>query len=149
MAAQPDKKDVGLHETAYELKPGQQYVPFVTTDNLTEITIKSVISGIALGIIFGAANAYLGLMAGLTISTSIPIAVLTVVVFTSLRAGLGSEHSILEANMSQTIGSASSSVASGVLFTIPALFIWEIYPTLAQLTLLAMSGGLIGVLSMM
>ncbi len=146
--ANADKKDSGLHETAYELKPGQQYVPFVVQDNLDEVTYKSVVSGIALGILFGAANAYLGLMAGLTISTSIPIAVLTVVAFTALRAGFGSQHSILEANMSQTIGSASSSVASGVLFTIPALFIWGIYPSLGQLTLLAMSGGLIGVLAM-
>ena len=143
-----DSDKTGLDETAFELKPGQQYIPYVTRDDLAEGTLKAVISGVLLGVMFGAANAYLGLMAGLTISTSIPIAVLTVVVFASLRAGLGVRHTILEANMSQTIGSASSSVASGVLFTIPALFIWEIYPTLAQLSLLAMAGGLIGVLAM-
>ncbi len=142
------KKNTGLDQTAYELKEGQTYVPLVTQDNVAEATIKAVVSGIVLGIIFGAANAYLGLMAGLTISTSIPIAVLTVVVFTGIRAGLGKSHTILEANMSQTIGSASSSVASGVLFTIPALFLWGVYPDLAQLTLLAMAGGLLGVLSM-
>jgi putative OPT family oligopeptide transporter len=73
---------------------------------------------------------------------------LTVVAFTGIRAGLGKSHTILEANMSQTIGSASSSVASGVLFTIPALFLWGVYPNLAQLTLLAMAGGLLGVLAM-
>ena len=143
-----DKQCTGLDQTAYELKEGQTYVPLVTAENVTEVTVKSVLSGIVLGIIFGAANAYLGLMAGLTISTSIPIAVLTVVVFTGIKAGLGREHTILEANMSQTIGSASSSVASGVLFTIPALFLWGIYPHLAQLTLLAMAGGLLGVLAM-
>ncbi len=142
------KKNTGLDETAYELKPGQTYVPLVIADNVAETTIKAVVSGIVLGIIFGAANAYLGLMAGLTISTSIPIAVLTVVVFTGLKATTGRGHTILEANMSQTIGSASSSVASGVLFTIPALFLWGVYPDLAQLSLLAMAGGLLGVLSM-
>jgi len=119
-----EKNNIGLDETAYELKPGQTYVPVVVRDDVAETTVKAVISGITLGIIFGAANAYLGLMAGLTISTSIPIAVLTVVAFTGIRAGLGKGHTILEANMSQTIGSASSSVASGVLFTIPALFLW-------------------------
>jgi putative OPT family oligopeptide transporter len=97
--------------------------------------------------VFGAANTYLGLKAGLTISTSIPVAVLTVVAFRLFQA-FGLRHSILETNMSQTIGSASSSVASGVLFTIPALFIWGMSPEWRQITLLAMSGGLIGVLSM-
>jgi putative OPT family oligopeptide transporter len=86
-------------------------------------------------------------MSGLTISTSIPVAVLTVVVFRLLRAS-GRAGSILEVNMSQTVGSASSSVASGVLFTMPALFLWETEPAWAQMTLLAMCGGLIGVLCM-
>jgi putative OPT family oligopeptide transporter len=97
--------------------------------------------------IFGAANTYLGLKAGLTISTSIPVAVLTVVAFRIFSA-MGLKYSILETNMSQTIGSASSSVASGVLFTIPALFIWGITPEWRQITLLAMCGGIIGVLAM-
>lgn len=138
----------GLDPTAYELLPGQEYQPFVARDDLAELTIKSVVTGVLLGIVFGAANAYLGLMAGLTISTSIPIAVLSVVTFTSLKAATGTSHSILETNMAQTIGSASSSVASGVLFTIPALFVWGLNPNLGQLTLLAMAGGLIGVLAM-
>lgn len=97
--------------------------------------------------LFGAANTYLGLKAGLTISTSIPVAVLTVVVFRSFAA-LGGKYSILETNMSQTIGSASSSVASGAIFTLPALFMWDMDPQWRQLTLLAMCGGLLGVLAM-
>ena len=137
----------GLDRTAYELKEGQAYVPYVQGDGVAEFTVKSVLCGAALGVVFGAANTYLGLMAGLTISTSIPVAVLTVVLFRALGR-LGARHTILEANMSQTIGSASSSVASGVLFTIPALFIWGMKPALLQLTLLAMSGGLIGILAM-
>ena len=136
-----------LSSKAYELKPGETYEPYTAGQTLPEFTLKAAVSGILLGIIFGAANTYLGLKAGLTISTSIPVAVLTVVAFRLLSA-FGMQHSILEANMSQTIGSASSSVASGVLFTIPALFIWGMSPPLGQITLLAMAGGLIGVLSM-
>ncbi len=140
----PAKK---LPPTAYELKAGEQYVPFTHGQTLTEFTLKAALAGIVLGIIFGAANTYLGLKAGLTISTSIPVAVLTVVAF-RVFTGFGLRHSILECNMSQTIGSASSSVASGVLFTIPALFIWGMNPAWRQITLLAMCGGLIGVLAM-
>ena len=98
--------------------------------------------GIVLGIIFGAANAYLGLRAGLTISTSIPIAVMTVAAFKLVRGN------ILEANISQTVGSASSSVASGVIFTLPALFLWGLEPSLLQMTLLALAGGVLGTLFM-
>ena len=125
----------------------QGFRPYTHGQDLSEFTFKAVISGMVLGVVFGAANTYLGLKAGLTISTSIPVAVLTVVVFRLLGA-FGTRHSILEANLSQTIGSASSSVASGVLFTIPALFIWGMDPAWRQITLLAMSGGLLGVLAM-
>jgi len=136
-----------LPPTAYELQEGETFVPLTYGETLTEFTWKAVITGIILGIIFGAANTYLGLMAGLTISTSIPVAVLTVVTFRVFTA-VGFQHSILESNISQTVGSASSSVASGVLFTIPALFIWGMNPAWGQITLLAMAGGLIGVLFM-
>lgn len=136
-----------LPPTAYELKPGETYVPPTAGQTLAEFTVKAVVTGAILGIVFGAANTYLGLKAGLTISTSIPVAVLTVVAFRLLGI-FGLRHTILEANLSQTVGSASSSVASGVLFTIPALFIWGMAPAWRQITLLAMSGGLIGVLAM-
>jgi len=136
----------GLPPNAYEIAEGETYVPYVN-EPMSQFTLKAVVTGIILGIVFGAANTFLGLKAGLTISTSIPVAVLTVVSFRALGS-LGVKHNILEANMSQTIGSASSSVASGVLFTIPALFLWGMEPGLAQLTLLAMAGGLIGVLAM-
>ena len=136
-----------LPAEAYKPKPGEDYVPFTHGQNLPEFTLKAAVAGILLGVVFGAANTYLGLKAGLTISTSIPVAVLTVVFFRVLGV-FGAKHSILEANMSQTIGSASSSVASGVLFTIPALFIWGMSPQWSQITLLAMSGGLLGVLAM-
>jgi putative OPT family oligopeptide transporter len=136
-----------LPKNAYVLKEGETYTPLTYGQTLSEFTVKAVIAGAILGVIFGAANTYLGLKAGLTISTSIPVAVLTVVAFRVFTA-FGLRHSILESNMSQTVGSASSSVASGVLFTIPALFIWGMRPAWAQVTLLTMAGGLLGVLSM-
>ncbi len=114
---------------------------------MREFTLKAVGLGIVFGILFGAANAYLGLRAGLTVSTSIPVAVMTVAMF-RLLARLGHGGTILEANLSQTTGSASSSLASGVIFTLPALFMWGIAPELLQMVLLAMCGGLLGVLFM-
>ncbi len=128
-----------------ERQPHQPYVP--ASKELSEFTLKAVILGAIFGVVFGAANAYLGLKAGLTISTSIPIAVITVAAFRGLK-GMGVGSSILEANMAQTIGSASSSVASGVIFTLPALFLWGFAPGLLQMTMLAMFGGLLGVLFM-
>lgn len=122
--------------------------PYVSAQReIVEYSIKSIAAGIVLGIVFGAANAYLGLKVGLTISTSIPVAVMAVAFFRLLR-GLGAGATILEANTSQTIGSASSSIASGVIFTLPALFLWGADPSLLQMTLLAMCGGLLGVLFM-
>jgi putative OPT family oligopeptide transporter len=122
--------------------------PYISpSSSPAELTVKAVTGGILLGIVFGAANAYLGLRAGLTVSTSIPIAVLTVALFKVLQR-LGSPATILEANISQTIGSTSSSVASGVIFTLPALFMWQLDPTLLQMTLLAFAGGTLGVLFM-
>jgi len=139
----------GLSRQAYEpLAPGESYEPYVSaSSHPTEFTIKAIIAGIIFGIVFGAANAYLGLRVGLTISTSIPVAVLTVAVF-RLMMTAGIKSSLLEANLSQTVGSASSSVASGVIFTLPALFLWGLDPGILQMTLLAMSGGLLGVLFM-
>jgi len=138
MSNEPDKP----------LQEGESCQPFVpASENPLEFTLKSVAAGIFFGILFGAANAYLGLYAGLTISTSIPVAVMTVAAFKTLSI-MGRKTTILEANISQTIGSASSSLASGVIFTLPALFLWGLDPSLMQMTFLAMCGGLIGVLFM-
>ena len=142
------RKD-GLSQKAYVPVPeGDTYDPFVpASESPAEFTIKAVGLGILFGIIFGAANAYLGLRAGLTISTSIPVAVMTVAVFRALSS-VGVHGTILETNISQTTGSASSSLASGVIFTLPALFMWGMAPELLQMTLLALCGGLLGVLFM-
>ncbi|MGD2111386.1 MAG: oligopeptide transporter, OPT family, partial [Phycisphaerae bacterium] len=140
----------GLRRQAYEPVPdGERYEPYVrASESPLEFTVKAVVPGIVFGIVFGAANAYLGLQAGLTISTSIPIAVMTVAAFRMMR-GVGIRGTLLEANISQTIGSASSSVASGAIFTLPALFMWGLDPKLLQMTALTMCGGLLGVLFMM
>jgi putative OPT family oligopeptide transporter len=142
------RKD-GLSQKAYApLAEGDSYDPFVPSqESLSEFTIKAVGLGIVFGIVFGAANAYLGLRAGLTISTSIPVAVMTVAVFRALSS-VGIRGTILETNISQTTGSASSSLSSGVIFTLPALFMWGMPPELLQMTLLAMCGGLLGILFM-
>jgi len=138
-----------LPENAHRpLKEGETYVPYIPAhESPNEFTVKALFFGVLFGVLFGAANAYLGLRAGLTISTSIPVAVMTVAAFHALKKMGGSAH-ILEANLAQTVGSSSSSVASGVIFTLPALFLWGLYPSLLQMTLLAMAGGLIGVLFM-
>jgi putative OPT family oligopeptide transporter len=113
-------------------------------DALPEFTVRAAVAGVLFGLVFGAANAYLGLRVGLTVSTSIPIAVLTVAFFRTRRGG----DIILEANLSQTIGSASSSLASGTIFTIPALFLWGLAPPLWQVAMLAFLGGALGIAAM-
>jgi OPT family oligopeptide transporter len=113
--------------------------------DVPEFTLRAVLCGLVFGALFGAANAYLGLKAGLTVSTSIPIAVLSVAAFRWIGAR---GDPLLEANMSQTIGSASSSLASGTIFTIPALFMWGMEPSLVQVAALAACGGVLGILAM-
>jgi putative OPT family oligopeptide transporter len=137
-----------LPPEAYEPIPGDQYQSYVPASETTsEFTIKAIVLGIIFGILFGAANAYLGLKAGLTVTTSIPIAVMTVAFFRATQ-GIWGRSSILEHNISQTVGSASSSLASGVIFTIPALFLWGLDPHILKIALLAMLGGCLGILAM-
>lgn len=122
--------------------------PYVPADTgLKDFTLKAAIIGALFGIVFGSANAYLGLRVGLTISTSIPLAVISVAVFRLLQPVLG-RTSILEYNIAQTTGSAASSFASGIIFTIPALFLWGFEPGIAQIGALGMLGGILGVMFM-
>ena len=113
-------------------------------ESVAEFTAKAVLTGILLGMVFGAANAYLGLRVGLTVSASIPAAVMTVALFRLFRT----QATILEANLSQTIGSASTSLASGTIFTIPALFLWGLAPSYLQVVSLALLGGVLGIAAM-
>lgn len=112
--------------------------------SVAEFTFKAVLSGVVLGIVFGAANAYLGLRVGMTVSASIPAAVMTVALFRVFRL----RGTILEANLSQTIGSASTSLATGTIYTIPALYMWGIAPPYWQLVALAFLGGVLGLAAM-
>ncbi len=123
----------------------QSYLPEKSSYN--DISFKAVFLGAIFGVIFGAANAYLGLRVGLTISTSIPLAVISVAVFRALTPLLGKSN-ILDANIAQTTGSASSSLASGIIFTVPALFLWGFNPGIFKIGTLALCGGILGVLFM-
>ncbi len=109
-----------------------------------EFTFRAVAAGVVLGLVFGAANAYLGLRVGLTVSASIPAAVMAVAFFRLLGRG----GTILEANISQTIGSASTALASGTIFTIPALFLWGMTPPYLQVVALCFLGGVLGLAAM-
>src|SRR5262245_33454044 len=119
-------------------------MPPPRSEGLAEFTLKAVAAGVVLGVVFGAANAYLGLRVGMTVSASIPAAVMTVALFTLFRA----RGTLLEANLSQTIGSASTSLASGTIFTIPALFLWGMAPPYWQVVALCFLGGVLGLSAM-
>jgi len=138
-----EKKD-GLSPLAYEVLDGNEYPPYVSSsENIAEFTLKSIVIGALIGAVFGAANAYLGLQVGLTVSASIPAAVMAVAIFKILGKG-----TILETNMVQTIGSAGESLAAGVIFTIPAFFLWEMSPGQAEIVLISILGGMLGVVFM-
>src|SRR3954467_1210499 len=128
--------------------PAPKFQPYVkATESPAEFTAKAVILGVLFGLIFGASTVYLGLRAGLTVSASIPIAVLAISVLKRLGGS-----TILENNIVQTIGSAGESLAAGVVFTIPALIFLvpygPAYFNYVQITLLAIAGGILGVLMM-
>ena len=98
-------------------EPAKEFRPYIAPEqDIPEFTAKAIILGIFFGILFGAATVYLALRAGLTVSASVPIAVLSIAVFKKLG-----KSTILENNIVQTIGSAGESVAAGVVFTMPAL----------------------------
>ena len=126
------------------------FKPYIPAEKITpEITAASVILGIILSVVFGAANAYLGLRVGMTVSASIPAAVISMGVIRIIMR----RNSILESNIVQTIGSAGESLAAGAIFTLPALFLWAAEgkmdkPDLVEITLIALIGGLLGVFFM-
>lgn len=128
----------------------QEFKPYIPADKvLPELTPVSIILGIILAVIFGGANAYLGLRVGMTVSASIPAAVISMgIIRVILR-----RDSILENNIVQTIGSAGESVAAGAIFTLPTLFMWAseeggVNPSLIEIALIALIGGIMGVLFM-
>ena len=127
-----------------------EFKPYIPADRvMPELTVTSIVMGMLLAVIFGAANAYLGLRVGMTVSASIPAAVISMGVIRVIMK----RNSILESNMVQTIGSAGESLAAGANFTMPALFLWAEeglcdMPSLVEITLIALCGGVLGVLFM-
>lgn len=128
----------------------KEFKPFVPADKIMpEFTVTSIILGIILAIIFGGANAYLGLRVGMTVSASIPAAVISMGVIRVIMK----KDSILENNMVQTIGSAGESLAAGAIFTLPAVFMWAAEgagtpPGYLTIALVCISGGLLGIVFM-
>lgn len=128
----------------------ESFKPYIPAEKITpEFTATSVIMGIILAVVFGAANAYLGLRVGMTVSASIPAAVISMGVIRVIMR----KDSILESNMVQTIGSAGESLAAGAIFTLPVLFLWASdglmeEPGMVEIALIAVCGGILGVLFM-
>ncbi len=128
----------------------KEFKPYIPAEKITpEITFTSIFMGIVLAVIFGAANAYLGLRVGMTVSASIPAAVIAMGVIRVIMR----KNSILESNIVQTVGSAGESLAAGAIFTLPALFLWAAEgkmdkPSIVEITLIALLGGLLGVFFM-
>ena len=132
------------------MKDQNEFKPYIPAKKITpEFTVTSIIMGVLLAVVFGAANAYLGLRVGMTVSASIPAAVISMGVIRVIMR----KNSILESNMVQTIGSAGESLAAGAIFTLPALFLWAAEgkmdkPGIIEITLIALLGGMLGVLFM-
>ena len=132
------------------MNENKEFKPYIPAEKVTaEMTVTSVLMGVILAIVFGAANAYLGLRVGMTVSASIPAAVISMGVIRVIMK----KNSILESNLVQTIGSAGESLAAGAIFTMPALFLWAEEglcdkPSLVEITLIALCGGILGVLFM-
>ncbi|MBQ6697270.1 MAG: oligopeptide transporter, OPT family [Lachnospiraceae bacterium] len=128
----------------------KEFKPYIPADKITpEFTVTSIVMGIVLAVVFGAANAYLGLRVGMTVSASIPAAVIAMGVIRVIMR----KNSILESNIVQTVGSAGESVAAGAIFTLPALFLWAAEgrmdkPSIVEITIIALFGGLLGVFFM-
>ncbi len=126
------------------------FKPYVPADRISpELTVTSILIGALLAIVFGAANAYLGLKVGMTVSASIPAAVIAMGIIKMIMR----KNSVLETNMVQTIGSAGESLAAGAIFTLPALFIWASegvtsVPSIWEISLIALIGGILGIVFM-
>ena len=124
--------------------------PFVSdSKNIPEFTFMPILMGVFLGIVFGASSLYLALKVGMTVSASIPVAVLSITIFKGLsRLFKVRETTILENNIVQTTGSAGESIAFGIAVTMPALLILGYDMEISRIMMVAVLGGLLGVLMM-
>lgn len=129
--------------------PSAPFEPFIPASvNLREFTFRAVLTGIVLGIVFGASSLYLVLKVGLTVSASIPVAVISLAMFRAWSKTGGRDATILEHNITQTAGSAGESIAFGVGVTMPAILILGFDLELTRVMLVAVLGGLLGILMM-
>jgi putative OPT family oligopeptide transporter len=121
------------------------FKPYVAAESkMAEFTLRAVVLGILLGLVFGVGNAYLGLKVGTTVSASIPAAVLSMAILRTFFH----KATILENNLVQTIASVGEGLAAGIIFTVPALFILGEHISIMRIFLLSTLGGILGVLFM-
>jgi putative OPT family oligopeptide transporter len=122
-----------------------EFKPYIPSDrNIPEFSVRAIILGVILAIVFGAANAYVGLKVGMTVSASIPAAVISM----AILRGVLKKGTVLENNMVQTIGSSGESLAAGVIFTVPALIFLGFAPSLLEIFIMSALGGCLGILFM-
>ncbi len=147
----PPRKHMGLPHEAYEAIPGEEYEPYVSSSSkMDEMTPLTLILGVVMAALFGVAMVYVGLKIGMTISASVPAAVISM----GILKGIFKKGTILENNLVQTIASAGESLAAGVIFTIPAAFLWPEFAqtadtfSLFRLFMIAGIGGVLGILLM-
>jgi len=126
--------------------PGDKtFTPYVKPEeNVREFTVRAIVLGSILAIVFGLANAYLGLKVGMTVSASIPAAVISMAILRGIFRG----GTVLENNIVQTIGSSGESLAAGIAFTIPAFFMWGFFPSSWTIIIISILGGFLGILFM-
>src|SRR5712691_9931645 len=125
------------------------FTPYVPDEaRLPELSVRAVVLGSVLGLVFGASSVYLALRVGLTVSASVPIAVISITVFRAFSKVLGGRASILENTVVQTTGSAGESIAAGVAFTLPALVLLGFEMDWLRTLVLSLCGGVLGVLMM-
>lgn len=133
----------GLSHSAYGGVHGDDYIPYIPANEaLPEVTAVSIILGCFFAALFAAANTYLGLKVGMTISAGIPAAILA----TGLLKGVFGRNNILEANLIQATAAMGESIAGGVIFTLPAIIIWGLQLKLSTVIIVTILGGLLGVL---
>ena len=138
------KPTAGLSPDAYTYNPGKEYQPYIPAEtNMREFTARAVIIGCVISILFGAANAYLAMLIGMTICASIPAAVIGMALLKGMKNG-----TVLENNIIQTVGSAGESLAAGVAFTLPALLLLNLPVSAVTIFVIACTGGILGVLIM-
>ena len=121
----------------------KEFQPYIKPEqSISEFSVRAIVLGIILSVVFGAANAYVGLKIGMTVSASIPAAVISM----AILRGFFKKGTVLENNMVQTIGSSGESLAAGIIFTVPALIFLGVAPSILEIFIMSALGGCLGIL---